>query len=1008
MELLERSDQLSALADVARRRHRRGGRDARPRRRRGGRREDRPAAARSATAGATRRGSSGARARALLTPGPLGPLFDVAEVTRGELEELVSREAPAARGHGALIRELAGGRPTVLVLEDLHWADEATLDVLRLLARKVRGRARARPRQLPRRRARSRASAHARARRAGHDARRSRGSWSRRSRRAGRRRAGRAARDRRAASSTARRTATRSTSPRCSPRDTGEIPPTVRDAVLARVARLSRARAQPARGDRDRDPAGRGLAARGARARRARPPRGVPGVGDGRLPARRRRLPSRARPPGRRGGAGAPPPGRAASRGAPRHSRRSRAAARTRPASPITPTSRATGRRSLRFAPAAAARAASLGAHREAAAQYARALRFADALPPEEQAELLERRAYERYLIGELDAAIAAQERALAHRRALGDPLSGGRLPALALAAVPLPRPHRGRRRGRPPGGRPPRGTAPRARAGARLRQPRAPLHDRRRTPQQAMAWSAKALALGEQLDDAQVLAYALTNIGAVEVFADAPQAPAQLERSLELALRAGLRGARRPRLLNLVWWPLRGRRYDLVDRHLDAGLEYCAERGLDLWRLFLVACRARLELDRGRWTAGGRLRRPRRCAIAAPGRCRACSRSRCSAWSGPGAAIPTSGPLLDEALALAEPTGELQRLGPVAAARAEAAWLEGAPRGRGGGDRGRAASSPLRRQAPWAIGELAALAPARRGGRGRSQDASRRPTRPSWPGDGERAAELWTGLGCPYEAALALAGADDDGAACAWPSTSCSASAPSPRRRSSRRRLRERGVRGLPRGPRATTRENPAGLTAREVEVLALVGAGAAQRRHRGAAVPLGEDRRPSRLGDPAQARRAHARRGERRGSAARHRAPRSVAARSQSRDDVRCGGAGPLVRSSSIRSTRGGHDVREVQDTNRCDAGDRGRRPRSPRRAPARARPIGPPTPAAASHATLPAPHTATRIVEVRASGFDWGDAGLGAAGMLSLLGVGAGALVVARRDGGHRAVR
>ena len=46
-------------------------------------------------------------------------------------------------------------------------------------------------------------------------------------------------------------------------------------------------------------------------------------------------------------------------------------------------------------------------------------------------------------------------------------------------------------------------------------------------------------------------------------------------------------------------------------------------------------------------------------------------------------------------------------------------------------------------------------------------------------------------------------------------------------------------------------------------------------------------------------------------------------------------------------------------------------------------------------------PAPHVATRIVEVRPSGFAWGDAGLGAAGMLSLLGVGAGAVVVARRS-------
>ena len=40
-------------------------------------------------------------------------------------------------------------------------------------------------------------------------------------------------------------------------------------------------------------------------------------------------------------------------------------------------------------------------------------------------------------------------------------------------------------------------------------------------------------------------------------------------------------------------------------------------------------------------------------------------------------------------------------------------------------------------------------------------------------------------------------------------------------------RRLRERGARGLPRGPRPATRENPAGLTTREVEVLGLVAEG-------------------------------------------------------------------------------------------------------------------------------------------------------------------------------------
>lgn len=41
------------------------------------------------------------------------------------------------------------------------------------------------------------------------------------------------------------------------------------------------------------------------------------------------------------------------------------------------------------------------------------------------------------------------------------------------------------------------------------------------------------------------------------------------------------------------------------------------------------------------------------------------------------------------------------------------------------------------------------------------------------------------------------------------------------------RRKLRERGVRNVPRGPRPSTRGNPAGLTARETEVLELVADG-------------------------------------------------------------------------------------------------------------------------------------------------------------------------------------
>src|ERR687887_417024 len=73
----------------------------------------------------------------LFTPSPLGPLLAVAEESGGELRAVVERGAMPYAVVAALAHELHARAPTVFVLEDVHWADEATLDVLRLLARRV-------------------------------------------------------------------------------------------------------------------------------------------------------------------------------------------------------------------------------------------------------------------------------------------------------------------------------------------------------------------------------------------------------------------------------------------------------------------------------------------------------------------------------------------------------------------------------------------------------------------------------------------------------------------------------------------------------------------------------------------------------------------------------------------------------------------------------------------------------------------------------------------------------
>jgi predicted ATPase len=74
---------------------------------------------------------------ALFTPRPLGPLLEIAELTGGAFAVAMAADSRPHDVVGALLRELGTRAPTVLVLEDLHWADEATLDVLRLLPGRI-------------------------------------------------------------------------------------------------------------------------------------------------------------------------------------------------------------------------------------------------------------------------------------------------------------------------------------------------------------------------------------------------------------------------------------------------------------------------------------------------------------------------------------------------------------------------------------------------------------------------------------------------------------------------------------------------------------------------------------------------------------------------------------------------------------------------------------------------------------------------------------------------------
>ena len=155
--------------------------------------------------------------------------------------------------------------------------------------------------------------------------------------------------------------------------------------------------------------------------------------------------------------------------------------------------------------------------------------------------------------------------------------------------------------------------------------------------------------------------------------------------------------------------------------------------------------------------------------------------------------------------------------------ARAEARWLAG-DNDRIPLETERALARAEASDARWTIGELTVWH--HRAGLHADGERLPPPYRAELAGDARAAADFWTARECRYDAALALAtgDADDDLRESLRELQSLGAR---PAAAIVARHLRERGARGVQLGPRATTRANPAGLTARQLDVLALLSRG-------------------------------------------------------------------------------------------------------------------------------------------------------------------------------------
>ena len=479
------------------------------------------------------------------------------------------------------------------------------------------------------------------------------------------------------------------------------------------------------------------------------------------------------------------------------------------------------------YAPVAARQAELLGAHREAAAHYATALQVTDPANTEARAALFESRAVESYLTGQMEAAFAAAGEALALRRQRGERgREGEDLRWLSRFAWFLGRHATAIEHAEesirvllmlPPG--------PEI---AMAYSYRAQLHMLCVESRQAVHWGHRALELAERLSLLEVEIHALNNVGAAALQRRKRQGWRYLERSLQLALASDMHDHAARAYANLAWQAVIDRDYARAGRYLDDGLGYAMHRDLDSWTFYMLGVRARRYLEQGRWQEAaadaGAVLEASRAALLRINPLLVLGLVRVRRGD------PGGDELLGEARALAMPTGEVMRIGPLAAACAEAAWLKGLD------DRcleearvGYALAS--RHRDPALIAQLGYWL-WRAGG---TPEASfRTATGTSFErqirGDWQAAAEQWRQLGCPYEEALALA--EGDSFSRLRSLAILDELGARPAAALVRRGLRADGVRQIPRGARPATKRNPAGLTARETEILRLLVDGLSNRR--------------------------------------------------------------------------------------------------------------------------------------------------------------------------------
>ncbi|MEP6549044.1 MAG: AAA family ATPase [Gammaproteobacteria bacterium] len=484
----------------------------------------------------------------------------------------------------------------------------------------------------------------------------------------------------------------------------------------------------------------------------------------------------------------------------------------------------------LKFALRAGDEAARAGAPREAASHFAAMLRHREALDPGHTVEVLERHAEQAYLMGAADVAMISMTEAAHYRRAAEDVIGLGRdLTRLTRFAWMCGR----------------RAEAERyieeaiavlktAPAGPELAwaySHQSQLEMLASRTEGAVSWGERALQLARQLGEKEIIIHALANIGSAKADTVRSGNCDEVEQSLDLAVAGKFHDHVERASCNLTCTFFWRRDYSSALARIDRGVAYANGLELTHWEGYLRGWRAMVWLDQGDWAAAEDeaqevssrsyaadvYRFPSLIALA-----RLRIRRGDQDFEAP----------LETARRLSDSMAELQRSLYVVVLGAEIAWLEmniAAPGMSADPDAAKLAlqavhTQAVERNAHWMV-EDAALWLYLLGEKISATGNLSQPFRDHCEGRWREAAAGWQALGRPYEQALALSGGDDTAQRLALEVFDRLGAGPAAA--VLRRQMRANGARAIPRGPSARTRANPAGLTARQAQVLSLLDEG-------------------------------------------------------------------------------------------------------------------------------------------------------------------------------------